>query len=1370
MIEPKPHPTRMTRCMAGLARWSLGLVVAFWLAMAAVWAVLHGWIVPRIGDWRPQLQELASRTLGIPVRIGSITAHSEGLVPRFELADVVLQDPDGGADALRLARVTVAVSARSLMRLGVEQIHVDQPDLVVRRAADGRIFVAGIEIGASAGDDSAAADWLFSQTELALRGGSLLWQDDMRQAPPLALRDVDLVLRNRGWSHGMRLDATPPEGWGGRFTLMGQFREPLLSTHEGNWRRWSGKAYALFHEVDLSGLGHYVDTGALRLQQGRGALRAWVDLRQGQPLAAVADVALDALQLQWRESPQPLQLQSLKGRLSLQRQDGLRFAAQGLEFSTGDGLHWPAGNLRARYTPAGASSQGALGEQGEVQADGIDLAILAQLVQRLPAPEALRQRLAQLQPAGQLHDLRWSWRGPIDELRQYQGSGQLRQLSLAGIPSERGPAVPGTPGVQGLDMQFSMDQGGGQAQLEMDGSRQSALLSFPGVFEDPDIALQRLQATVRWQLRGQAISVQVPSLRFANADTEGEARAQWRTGEGSARQPRFPGVLDLQGQLHDADGTSVHRYLPLEIPADARHYVREAIRGGRASTVNFKVRGDLGHVPFEKPGQGEFHIAARLHDVHYDYVPAHLRAPGDAPWPALTGLSGDLVFDKDSMAVRNARGHFAGHPQLLMRDIQASIAHLAHTEVAVSAKGQGPLADMLGVVRTSALSALTGHVLDTSEATGQAQLALQLRLPIDHLERSTVDGQVTLAGNSLQLDAETPHLSQLRGAVRFSDTGFSLAGVQGRALGGELRADGGMQALARNAPATESSVKVRVQGTASAQGLREARELGWVADLARHAEGQAPYSLLLRVRRGRPEIQVQSSLQGMRILLPAPLGKPAEASLPLSVSHQLAPAAFAAAGAPLHDQISVRLADVGTVLYERDVSGEEARVLRGSIALGPQAPVPLPASGVHASVQLAALQLDDWLALLPPSLSGTQPPASMDDALRGYLPGHLALRLGQLQAKGRQLHELAGSISREGGAWQGDLSSREFSGHLEYHEGTPAEPAGVLMARLSRLTLPEVRGERVNALLNAGPRALPALQISVEDIQLSGYALGRLEVQARNRPVPGTPSAREWQLSRFNIATPDATLSASGHWRLPQGQAEHPGRTQLQFALELRDVGRLLTRFGMAGVVGSGKGLLQGDAGWTGSPITPDVRSLSGAMRLDVQNGQFLKAEPGLAKLLSVLSLQALPRRFTLDFRDVFSNGFAFDFMRGDVQISEGVARTNNMQMKGVNAAVLMEGSADLVRETQNLHVVIVPEINAMTASLVATAINPVVGLGSFFAQMLLRGPLIAAATKEFRIDGSWDDPQVTALPRRKEGVADVPSTPPQPSAAGDKP
>jgi uncharacterized protein YhdP len=186
---------------------------------------------------------------------------------------------------------------------------------------------------------------------------------------------------------------------------------------------------------------------------------------------------------------------------------------------------------------------------------------------------------------------------------------------------------------------------------------------------------------------------------------------------------------------------------------------------------------------------------------------------------------------------------------------------------------------------------------------------------------------------------------------------------------------------------------------------------------------------------------------------------------------------------------------------------------------------------------------------------------------------------------------------------------------------------------------------------------------------------------------------------------------------------------------------------------------------WLGSPLTPDFASMSGQLSLAMEAGQFLKAEPGAARLLGVLSLQALPRRLLLDFRDVFQQGFAFDNVSGDVAIAQGVASTNNLRMRGVQAVVLMEGEANLARETQDLRVVVVPEINAGTASLAYAAINPAIGIGTFLAQLFLRKPLIAAGTREFRITGAWDDPKVDKVERKPgEPVPDV-GEPPKPAA-----
>jgi uncharacterized protein YhdP len=185
---------------------------------------------------------------------------------------------------------------------------------------------------------------------------------------------------------------------------------------------------------------------------------------------------------------------------------------------------------------------------------------------------------------------------------------------------------------------------------------------------------------------------------------------------------------------------------------------------------------------------------------------------------------------------------------------------------------------------------------------------------------------------------------------------------------------------------------------------------------------------------------------------------------------------------------------------------------------------------------------------------------------------------------------------------------------------------------------------------------------------------------------------------------------------------------------------------GTPGAIRHGEGRLEGQVSWQGSPITLDYASMSGKMNLAIEKGQFLKTEPGAARLLGVLNLQALPRRLTLDFSDLFSDGFAFDFVRGDVRIEQGVASTNNLQMKGVVAGALIEGSADLVQETQKLKVVVVPEINAGTASLYMATINPLVGLTTYLAQMVLSKPLVRAGTREFFVDGTWTHPRVTKV------------------------
>lgn len=1353
MNATPPNPSRALRLFAAAAKGSLWLLLAASLLLALAWGALHGFIVPRIGDLRPQVEIRASRALGVPVRIGSISARSEGLIPSFTLHDVVLLDPRG-REALRLPLVVGALSPRSLWNLRFHQLYVDQPQLDIRRTSEGRFFVAGLDFTRGGSDDGQAADWLFGQTEFVIQGGRVQWTDEQRGAPPLVLSQVDLVVRNQARRHLLRLDATPPPEWGSRFTLAGIFRQPLLSTHAGRWKQWSGEVHADFPAVDLSQLRRYADLG-VDVAQGRGRVRAWADVDKGAVAGGTADLALAAVSATLRADLQPLVLQSVSGRVGGKRlAGGFSLETRDLQFVTEDGQHWPGGNVAVTWTAAETKAPA----RGELRADRLDLAALGRIAARLPLGATTHAALAAHAPQGLVETVQARWEGPLDAPQKYEARGRASGLAVGAQPAADGSA--GTPGVRGAAVDFDLDQGGGRVKLAIE----QGALEFPGVFQDPVIPVDKLSGDLQWRIDGEQASVEVRSLRFANADAQGQAQGSWRTGD--ARQPqqtRFPGSLDLQGSLERADGTRVWRYLPLAVPKEARDYVRESVLAGTATGAKFRVRGDLRRFPFADGKDGEFLVTAQVKGATYAFVPRSLE-PGPVQWPALAGLSGELVFEGNGMQVKNATGTLPGRLQV---KAQARIPDFEQTRVEVQGKVRGPLGDALAVVNGSPLSQLLDHALARASGNGNTEVELDLRLPTAEIARSRVQGTVTLAGNDVQITPDSPLLARARGAVQFSDRGFQLAGVQARALGGDVRLEGGM----RPGPGSEAgSVLLRAQGTVTAEGLRQARELGALSRLARDFQGTTGYTMALAFRRGQPELEVTSSLQGLQVDLPAPFAKPADVVLPLRYATALAREA-PGPSTPAQDTLTLELGRVLAVQFLRDLSGAEPQILRGAIAVGLAAgeTVLMPEQGVTANVQLARLDIDAWEEALARASGTAAPAASAPAPARGesvaalpFMPSVFALRAREVVIEGRTIRNVVVGGSRDGRMWRANVDADDLGGYVEYRQPQGAG-AGRLYARLARLRIAEAAATDVEELLEQQPGRIPALDIVVEEFELKGRKLGRLEIDAINRG-PGTVAReggiREWRLNKLSLAMPEAQFTASGNWAPVGAQPVAPGgprpeprpgelrRTAMQFRLDIADAGQLLARFGMKDVVRRGRGAMEGNVAWIGSPLAFDYSSMNGKFNIGVENGQFLKADPGLAKLLGVLSLQSLPRRLTLDFRDVFSEGFSFDFVRGDVAIEQGIASTNNLQMKGVNAAVLMEGQADIARETQNLKVVVVPEINAGTASLVATAINPAVGLASFLAQLFLRQPLIKAATQEFHVDGTWADPRITKVGR----------------------
>lgn len=979
----------------------------------------------------------------------------------------------------------------------------------------------------------------------------------------------------------------------------------------------------------------------------------------------------------------------------------------------------------------------------------------------------------------------------------------------------------GRPGIDNAQITFQANQDGGKAQVQI---TQGAVV-FPGVFETPRIDLDRLSAQLQWAISkapaakaGQPnappqISLKITDAQFANADTEGHLEASWHTGaaEGTGRGAYLPGVLQLHGELTRADATKVARYLPISIPEHTRHYVAQATRSGKATHVGFTVNGDLWDVPFGQAGasDGQFSIVAQIADANFCYAPpvvlgaAPTTAASKDPvkgkdkdkkkdtdidcstWPMFTQMSGELVFDKQSMLIHHAQARLGtlGSGQLLLRDVEGHIDHLDHFPV-LSIQGdlQGDLSDVLLYVQSTPINTWTQGFLAQAQGSAATQVHLDLHLTLDDLDQSQVQGRIAWGGNNLRFGPQLPWLQALKGQVDFTQTAVQVH-ASARVLGGDAKIEGGSQ--------SDGSIRISATGGVSAQGLRQALEASdkpmpsakrsavaapspseWehLGRLAQHMNGQTTARFVLSLVNQQSSWSLTSDMQGMGLDLPAPFNKPAQQISPLRLENtplSMSPEANATTrGAPPAanpkanwDAVRLSWGDALQVQLIRDVSTDAPRIVRG--AIGVNTPARLGLSGINAQLNLNALDADAWIRLAhaldsspaPALPAGPSRLAASGAALGSFAKAldTVALRCKSLTLAGRQWSNVRLDARQVAASsrWHVDLNADQARGQVDWISPPEPNAPSIVQARLSRLVVPKtlvsLSSEPGTPATNTGTTTWPDLDISIEDLGLGELKLGKLDVQAQNRAdASGRPI---WQINKLGLSLPEARLSASGLASL--GSASIPPKTSLDFNLDLNNSGALLTRFGQAQTLKGGKGKINGQVQWTGSMLSFDAPSLSGKLHLSVEAGQFLRVDPGAAKLLGVLSLQSLPRRLALDFRDIFLQGFAFDHIDGDVDIVSGVASTRNMRMSGVQAVIFMEGQADVRQETQDVHVWVLPEINAATASLAYAAINPALGLGTFLAQMFLRKPMIEANTREFRITGSWKDPQVQRIAHR---------------------
>ena len=1284
MRTPLKAPLRKLFRVLEMLAW------AAFFAFAVVFLALRYWLLPNVERYREDIVAAISRSVGLPVKIGALATDWQGLRPRLSIADVRVYD-NGGREALVLPAVENVIAWKSLL-VGQLRLHafvIDAPKLSVRRDAGGDVFVAGIRISGEKSDGK-VTDWILSQSQIVIRGAEVEWLDESRKAPPLRLSALEFRLENDGDEHSVGFAARPPRELGPGLEL----RARLEGASARQLANWNGRIYAEFGYTDLAGWRAWVDY-PIDVRRGEGALRLWATLAGGRISQATADVALSNVSARLGRALPVLEVATVRGRVyGRETARGYDFGARGLALSSPGAPAMNGTSFRASYEPAGGTT---LVQRGSFSANLVELAPLARLAEYLPFPADLRALLAELAPQGNLLDAKFDWTGELPDRASFSAKTRFAGLTMNAWRS--------IPGFANLSGSVEANEKKGTVTLS---SRKSEL-DLPKVFPEPRIALDALSGEVAWERtevpgtdqaaeKPAGIAVRLANLSFANEDLAGTAYGSyaWR-GEG-------PGTVDLTAQLARADGKNTAKYLPLSaiMGTRTREWVAGAVLAGQASDARLRLKGDLRDFPFVDPAKGQFQVLARVSDAVLDYA---------GGWPRIEAIEGTLMFDRDKIDIVGRSGTILGAK---IANVRVTLPSMLDPDprLVVDGGAEGPTAIFLDYIRESPVRRMTGGFTDGMSSLGRGRLRLRLELMLHEMARSKVAGEYQFAANAITVDPRLPPIERAAGRVAFTESSLAVSDMRGQLFGDQVRIAGGSK--------PDASVQIAAEGRATVEGVRALFDHPW----RRRLSGSARYSATVTVKEGRAQLAFDSTLEGVSSALPAPLAKGAAEVLPLRVE------VFPGEG---RDRISVAVGPpAGRIVaaeFLRAVQGGAAagkamQLQRSLVTLNPVAgeTVKIPERrGTTVRGSLPALDLDRWLPLFAEGVTGGAAAGGTAGEGAGY-----DIKVGVLDALGKRMRGVTLQGVADGTGWSASMSTAEFAGDLVY----ASEGSGRLVARFTRFTLPE---DAPGVKAGEGTKELPAVDIVADEFIHRGRKLGRIEVQARHE-------GRDWRIDKLAMTNADSALSGSGLWK--QGE---PSRTSLAFKLDVSDAGRFLDRVGYPEHVKGGRAKLEGTLNWNGDPVNMDYATLDGELQMQAEDGQFLEIEPGIGKLVSLMSLQMLPRRIALDFRDVFSKGFQFDRIASSMTIVRGAMAVKEFHMRGPAADVTMTGQVDLSLETQNLAVKVIPQLGD-TASTVVGLVNPLAGVATLIAGRALKNPLGKIFASEYNISGTWADPKVEKL------------------------
>ncbi len=1236
---------------------------------------LRYWLLPDIDHYRQDIAAVITQAAGQRVTIGAVSAEWDGLRPNLILRTVQVHNKEGDP-ALILNLIESTLSWLSILH-GEVRFHTIRINKPDLTIRRDTEGIIHVAGVALSPDQSESgfADWLLRQRQLILSDANIVWQDDQRGSPALELKAVNLRLENRGQHHRFGIHAVPPSNLAAPLDIRGDFTGDSL----GSLEKWRGQIFTQLDYADIAAWRPWLPfPETIEFNRGAGSIRMWLGIDGTVVEGLTADVRLQNVKTRLAQELPELNLISLKGRVGWKRINN--GTDEGTELSTRGlsiSIHGEETLQPLNLSLQTVPTTTDKSGSGKLNLNVLDLETLMNLVEYLPVQVSLRERLDELSPIGEIRDVQAEWNGEWPTPSQFNIKGGFTNLGM-----KKFYPIPAFRGISG-------NIAGTEKVGTLNLSSQKVSMALPEALRKP-VMLDRLNGQVNWEslTDKSLIEFKFNSVEFANDHAAGSVSGSYHS------VPDGPDMIDLNAHLTQADARYVGQYVPTMVSQSVRDWIERSIVAGDLSDVRLRLKGNLAEFPFNNNENGIFQINAKASSVKLDYL---------SEWPKIENISADLLFQGSRMEIISPRANIF---DANLSNVKIRFADMADPDATLRIEGEatGATREFIKFIEKSALSSYTGGIVGGITAVGDGELQLKLDIPLYRLNDIKLIGSYRFINNQIT-PSYLPNLDQLDGVLTFTESGIGIEKISAQALGGPVDF--------RSSTPPEGGMRVTATGKANFDNLRQlARNKPPVATQTwtQHFRGSTDWQAIMNIRKKLFNVSIESSMQGLVSVLPEPFSKAATDPLPLRFERKSIDSR--------RDDLILRYGGLvaAQIKRSRDSSGNY-RVDRGIVSFGTTSTLSPAKNGVTVNGSLQSLDLDQWRSLFKQNDEGGH--LSLD-------PSRINLHIGTLKFLERRFHNIGLNAFNDGGEWNSTISSKEINGDINWHPSGN----GKLVARLKNLVIPAASPTKPIAAKQAQlqEKSLPALDVVADNFSVNEKSLGKLELLANQQK-------QDWHVERLHITNSDSSLTAKGIW---QNHAVPP-RIQADIKLEASDIGKLLTRLGYPDRVKRGRGGLEGILSWSGNPQSIDYPTLSGSLKLKAKQGQFPKLETGIGKLFSIFDLQSLPRRITLDFRDVLNEGFGFDDITGNVKINRGVATTHDLRIRGSAAKFAMSGEVDLAAETQKLNVRVIPSLGLVT---------PVVGIASMIANQELKDPFDQVVSSEYNVTGTWADPLITEVAR----------------------